>query len=116
MNVRQVTRSRRWPSGDSTPLAVLTAEPSELASRFRLTFEEARDDLDELELAAILLADGSQAWLYKHRSDPNPGTVVRVDAGADLAEAKDLLRHALDLDDDDFLWLSPHAASRATLA
>jgi hypothetical protein len=107
MRVQQVPRQKRWPSGDSKPLAVLAFEPSALAERYGLSFEEELDDLDQLRLAAIALPDGSQAWLYKHRSDPNPGTLVRVDSDADPATVSSLLRQTLELDDSDFLWVAP---------
>lgn len=107
MSVCQVRPLERWPSGDSRPLAVLVAEPPDLAACHGLTFEEDVDDLDRYRLAAIELADGQQAWLLKHEGDPNPGTVVRVDGRADIEEAQRLLFGALDLAPEDLLWSAP---------
>jgi hypothetical protein len=77
---------------------------------------ERHDDLDAFKLAAIVLADDSQAWLIKYRGDQYPGTLVRVDAAANPVAAQHLVAQALDLDDQDFSWLAPSrtTASAAT--
>lgn len=106
MGVRQVP-PKPWPSGDSRPIAVLPFELPELTARYGLDYEDGVDDLDRFGLAAIELADGQQAWLYKHDGDPNPGIVVRVDARADPDEAKRLLLDALGLDCQDLWWAGP---------
>ena len=116
MPVRQVPPHQHFPSGDSRPLVVLTGEPRELAARYGLSFEESKDDFDAFQFAAIALADGSQAWLLKYRGDPNPGTVVYADASADFAHAKALLTQALELADEDILWVSPFVVAPATSA
>jgi len=72
--------------------------------RRSITFEQLHDDLDELQLAAIDLPDGSPAWLYRYRGDQDTGTFVRVDAHADLARAKAQLERLLHLNDRDILW------------
>ena len=111
MVVRQVPPHQHFPSGDSRPLVVLTGEPRELAVRYGLSFEEGEDDFDAFQLAAVALADGSQAWLLKYRGDPNPGTVVYVDAGADFPRAQALLTEALELAPEHLLWASPFATA-----
>ena len=116
MPVRQVPPHQHFPSGDSRPLVVLTGEPRQLAARYGLSFEEGEDDFDAFHLAAIALADGSQAWLLKYRGDPNPGTVVYVDVAADFAHAKALLDQALELADEDILWVSPFVVAPAASA
>ena len=113
MAVQQVPPHQRFPSGDSRPLVVLAGEPQELSARFGLSFEEGQDDFDAFQLAAIALADGSHAWLLRYQGDPNPGTIVYVDTGADFAQAKALLTQALDLAKEDVLWVSPFAAAPA---
>lgn len=89
------------------PLAVLRFSPVDLSSRHGLTFERRHDDLDEFQLAAIALPDGSQAWLERHCGDPVDNTLAHVDAGANLRLAKQDLQLVLDLSDDDFVWVSP---------
>ena len=117
MHVQQVHRHEYWPSGDSRDLAEVRFSPEELASRYGLRFEEGLDDLDYFKLAAIALADGSQAWFIKYRGDQYPGTLVRVDASADLGQAQELLQRALGLADEDFPWIAPGAAApEASLA
>ncbi|MDQ3693076.1 MAG: hypothetical protein M3464_05565 [Chloroflexota bacterium] len=104
MGIRQVRPWKQWPSGDSRPIAVLPYDLPELAERYGLKYQEGIDDLDRYRLAAIELANGEQAWLYKHANDPNPGTVAHVDAGSDAAGALSLLLDALSLDRDELLW------------
>lgn len=112
MDVRQVPRQERWPSGDSRDLAELRFSPEELASRFNLTFEHLHDDLDWFQLAVIELPDGSQAWLYRYRGDQDTGTFVRVDAHADFARTKLQLGRLLHLNKQDFLWSAPDSSPR----
>lgn len=107
--VHQVPRHQFFPSGDCRDLVELRLSPAALTARHGLTFEELVDDLDEFEVAAIALADGTQVWLYRYRRDPSPGTAVRVDSHADFARTKGLLADALGLVDADFLWVSPAA-------
>ena len=104
--INQVRPHDRWPSGDSRPIAVLALEPDELAARYGLTYDEAVDDLDRVQLAAIGLADGSQLWLSKHLEDPNPGMVVRIDVADDPVSARAQLLAALGLDERALLWTS----------
>jgi hypothetical protein len=107
VNVRQVQPRAEWPSGDSRPIAVLPYDLPELSARYGLEYQEGIDDLDRYRLAAIELTDGEQAWLHKHDSDPNPGTVVYVDAASDVWEAQSLLLAALGLDRGALLWAAP---------
>jgi hypothetical protein len=74
---------------------------------FNLRFETFDDDLDESELAAVALADGSQVWLGRHRGDPVQGTLAHVDTQTNLNAAREELIQALILTDDDFVWVSP---------
>jgi hypothetical protein len=116
MRVHQVVPHQRWPSGDSRDLAEIRFAPDELATRFGLQFEEDLDDLDWFKLAALQLPDGSQVWLYKYRGDQFTGTAVRADAGADFAKTKEQLKQALDLSEDDLLWVAPAARASASIA
>jgi hypothetical protein len=110
MTVHQVQPWEEWPSGDSRPIAVLPFAIPELSKRYGLTFREGIDDLDRYRLAAIALANGEQAWLFGHDGDPNPGTVVHVDAASDIWEAQSLLLEALDLDRGELIWAAPVSA------
>jgi hypothetical protein len=85
----------------------LRFSPDDLAVRFGLSFDACHDDLDEYELAAIELPDGSQAWLERHGGDPAGTTLAHVDANANLRVAKGDLQQLLELTDDDFVWVSP---------
>jgi len=111
MAVRQVTPWKQWPSGDSRPIAVLPFGLTDLAARYGLEYEEGIDDLDRYYLAAVELANGEQAWIYKHESDPNPGTVVHVDAKSDVAEAQAMLTDVFSLKREDFLRAAPAPVS-----
>lgn len=113
MDVRQVVPWRHWPSGDSRPLAVLAIEPPGLADRDDQVFGEDVDDLDRYRLAAIALGDGQQAWLITHDGDPNPGTVVLVDAAADVGDSLRLVAHAFALTPELVLRTAPVLAAAA---
>jgi hypothetical protein len=107
MGVHQVTPRKTWPSGDSRPIAVLPYEPPELSQLYGLSFKDGIDDLDRYKLAAIELPNGGQAWIYKHQSDPNPGTVVHVDAASDIEDALSGIAEALGIERSQFLWTAP---------
>lgn len=111
--VKQVVPHPLFPSGDYRDLAEVRLNPTELAARYGVRFEQRLDDLDSFELAAIVLADGSQAWLLKYRGDQFSGTLVRVDANGDLSNAKAMLAHALDLGEADFAWVAPGVGATA---
>lgn len=108
--IQQVQPWKRWPSGDSRPIAVLPFDIVELSKRYGLMFQEGIDDLDSYRLAAIRLSTGAQAWLVRHDGDPNPGTVVHADAAADVWEAQSLLLEALGIERDALLWAAPVTA------
>lgn len=110
MRVLQVPPHDRWPSGDSRALVELRFDPGDLTARYGLTFLEEYDDLDWFLLAAIGLADGSQAWLIKYRGEQETGTTVYVDAAADFPTTLALLRRTLDLRDEDVTWVAPALA------
>lgn len=111
MNIHQVKPWKQWPSGDSRPIAVLPYDPAELSARYGLEYEEGIDDLDRYRLAAIELANGEQAWISKHDGDPNPGTVVHVDARIDAEDAQAMLLEAFGLDRDELLWTTSQPVS-----
>jgi len=104
MRVQQVSPWKQWPSGDSRPIAVLPFGLADLSARYGLEYEEGIDDQDRYYLAAVELANGEQAWIYKHESDPNPGTVVHVDAKSDVEEALAMLTDVFDLKREDLSW------------
>lgn len=57
----------------------------------------------------LQLEDGSNALLYKHVGDPNPGTVVNVDAHANMRREQELLISALRLETRNLLWVASEA-------
>lgn len=92
-----------FPSGGSRPIAVLIAEPDDLAVRYGLRFEAGQDDLDDFRFAILDLGAGREASLVRHRRDPNPGTVVRVDAATNAEAALRRLEVALGLTKTDIV-------------
>lgn len=115
MSVRQIP-PHRWPSGDNRPIATLALDPAALTARYGPVFEDSWDNLDYVQRAAIELADGSQAWLMRHRGDPAPGTVVYVDAEVDFGRARAFVLQALDLTSAAFSWVAPDPESATTAA
>jgi hypothetical protein len=103
----------QWPSGDSRPIAVFPYELAELADRYGLEYQEGVDDLGRCRLAAIQLGQGEQAWISKHDGDPNPGSVVFVDADSDVARAQSRLLKLFRIGRKDLLWAAP-ARNRLT--
>lgn len=107
MGIHQVAPWKVWPSGDSRPIAVLPFNSSELSKRYGLYWMDGIDDLGPYHLAAIELESGNQAWLVEHNDDPNPGTVVYVDAASDIAKSLLLLLKALGIKREMLLWEAP---------
>lgn len=104
----------RFPSGESRPIAVLLAEPDDLAARHGLRFAAGQDDLDDFRFAVLDLGGDLQASLVRHWGDPNPGTVVRVDATADAEAAFRRLEAALNLTGADILWRTGESEASAS--
>jgi SWIB/MDM2 domain len=94
--------------GLAKPIATIRWEPKELAERFGISFEEAEDDLDQLQVALVQTGSGQQFALVRHRHQPGPGTDILTNEGSadlrkDLAEA---VRH-LRLCRGDMKWIHP---------
>jgi hypothetical protein len=102
--VKQVAPHAFFPSGDGRAIAMLRFEPNELAQSHGLTFERGTDDFDAYQLAAVKLADGSQAWLMRYQGNPVPGTVVYAGSAVDPTEAQRLVGDALGLEISDLSW------------
>ena len=96
-----------FPSGNSRQIAVLAAEPATLTRRFGWRFAEGLDDLDRFRYTIIDLGGDRKALLYEHLGDPNPGTIVRIDANSDPASTRRKLVKKLSLGAADVLWWSP---------
>jgi hypothetical protein len=100
--LRKITR------GLAKPIATIRLEPKEISKRFGITFESAKDDLDELEVALLQTDSGQQFALVRHQHQPNHGTDILTteyspDLEKDLSEAVRLLR----LDRKDVGWMHP---------
>ena len=106
-NLRQTgTENRR--RGLAKSVAVLRMEPSELAQRFGISFEEHSDDLGALNAAVFETTGGKQFGLLRHKGCPSPGTEVLVDEkstnpSADLKEFMTLLG----ITEEDILLTAP---------
>jgi hypothetical protein len=94
--------------GLAKPIALLRLEPAEISARYGITFEQDRDDLDALLVAAIESPTGRQFGFTRHEHSPSQGTVLHVheqspDLKAELLEALTLLR----LRPKDLTWVHP---------
>lgn len=96
----------RWPGGIDKAVAVLIAEPSDLAARYGIEFTRDLDDLDYHQLAVVRLLSGRLVMFIRYQRSPHPGTTVLIDCGDSLAAAWAELRSTLDLNDSDTNWRS----------
>ncbi|MBV9322913.1 MAG: hypothetical protein JO352_03875 [Chloroflexi bacterium] len=97
-----------WPSPGEN-LMMLSVEPEDLASRFRIKFQESWDDLDYLKVARLQTRSGKQFTLVRHRGTPAPGVLVTVGTG-ELAAASDFereLMEALEVTPEQVVWRAP---------
>lgn len=101
----QVSRGR-WPHGIDKPIAILRAEPAELAHRFNVRFSHGMDELDEFEQAGLKLKSGRPVLLTRYRRSPGPGTTISVDCGDDATEALRDVRRALELSPRELTWVA----------
>ena len=105
----------RWPSGIDKPIAVLRAEPDELAARYGLEFHAGSDELDRFREAALRLGSGRSVLLYRYERSPGIGTTVSIDGGDRAFEAFDEIAVALGVRKREFVWISDEAGSGPTL-
>jgi hypothetical protein len=95
----------RWPTGDAKPIAVLRAEPDELAERLGVEFTDGADDLDAFREAALHLASGRLLLLVRYQNDPFPGTQVQADSADNPDDARQELLQAFGFSEGAFLWV-----------
>jgi hypothetical protein len=98
--------SGRWASGIEKPVAILTAEPHQLAENYALRFTRGQDDLDEFQEAAIRLNSGRAVLLIRYKHSPGPGTTVSIDREDHANDAIRELRKALRLKQADLSWVA----------
>jgi hypothetical protein len=100
--------------GLARPVATLRLEPAEIAKRVGLTFETAKDDLDELEAAVFKANSGRQIALVRHRHQPNRGTDILInERSRDLNSAVRDALQALNFEAHDLQWTSPKVSLRS---
>jgi hypothetical protein len=104
----------RWPNGIDKPIAVLRAEPDELAARYGLQFRAGSDDFDRFQEAALRLRSGRPVLLYRYERSPSTGTTVTIDQVDRAREALDELIAALELRRRGITWVSDEVAAGAT--
>jgi hypothetical protein len=108
MLIAKQVGSSEW-IGVRKPLAVLPWEPDEIP----LTFTDDRDDLDALKIAVVEALDGWKFGFIKYANSPQRGTSVYVHADDEvMPTALDSLMRAVELTQDEFLWISPLALGR----
>jgi hypothetical protein len=100
--------------GLARPVATLRLEPAEIAKRVGLTFETAKDDLDDLEAALFKARTGRQIALVRHRHQPNRGTDILInERSRDLNSAVREALQALNFEAPDLQWTSPKVSLRS---
>jgi len=96
--------------GLAQPIAVARLEPAEFEKKLGLTFEPARDDLDELVTALIRGASGRQFALVRHLHQPKPGTTILTnEKSCDFARDLQESLAALQMNIDGLDWIHPDA-------
>lgn len=104
MIVRQTEPTKRWPSGDDRPIALLDVAPKTLEDRLGLRFEFGTDEqLGDYQLAAVDVDPSEEYWLIHYVDDPTGGLQVHADAEADPSRL-DALLDALGLPRSIVLW------------
>ncbi len=99
-----VAERRQSPSGH------LRYSPAELSRRYHLWFKEYSDDPDAFRLAAIELENGDQVWLQRYEHDPKRGTVILLDAQADVVKSLALVPETFQLQMTDVDWAAHEPA------
>lgn len=74
---RQISLSQT-PRGLALPVALIDAQPEQLAQILSIKFERMRDDLDDLDGAALLSETGSYIGFVYHLNAPQKGIEVRI--------------------------------------
>jgi hypothetical protein len=90
------------------PVAVLSKEPEELATKQSIQFSEGFDDLDYVMFSDILLPSGYRATLVRHRNSPNSG--IEICTKPDEPNIPEVLidvLQALSLSNHDLKWIHP---------
>jgi hypothetical protein len=106
MKIKQIS-PKRFPSGDSYPLAMLKYDPDELSALYHLNFEEDYDDLDYFLFAALENSQIGQVVLLKYKNNAVKGTDVIVDSAVSVTEGLQAIQDALELKSDDVIWINP---------
>lgn len=98
----------RMTRGLAKPIARIRLEPKDIATRFGITFEPSRDDLDQLEAAVFRSKSGRQFALVRHQHQPDPGTDILTNENSRrlTEDLREVLRF-LALRWRDLSWIHP---------
>lgn len=105
------TLKDEWGHELGNPIAVLEAEPDDLARDQGIAFTEGHDDLDSVRIALLKAASGLEYALLRHENAPKPGTEVVarttiVQPKRFAADLQELLRY-LKLSKAALVWVAP---------
>lgn len=105
MQIQQVPPHQQFPSGEARPIATLRFSPSEISTRFGISFEDGFDDFDHYTLAALQDMNIGQIWLFRYFHSPESGTEILVDSSTNVAKALSVVIAMLELTTDDLIWV-----------
>ncbi len=106
-----------WGGDLGEPIAVLGAEPDQLATDPDIHFASGHDDLDYVRVALVAAPSGTTYALVRHERSTAPGTEVVARSQhppATLASDLQGLLVRLGLGDDAVTWIRPDLVSTWT--
>jgi hypothetical protein len=68
--------SFEWGSDLGEPIALLRAEPEQLAKTAGVSFSSGHDDLDYVKVAIVTVPSGAAYALVRHQGSPEQGTEI----------------------------------------
>jgi hypothetical protein len=95
--------SGTWPSGRSKSIAILRAVPTDLRTKYGISFTPNSDDLSDFDEAILVLDSGRFIDLI-HRKTPSQEIDVWIDSLDSSADALYELAETLGLEQRSFTW------------
>jgi hypothetical protein len=105
--------SFEWGSDLGEPIALLRAEPEQLAKTAGVSFSAGHDDLDYVKVAIVTVPSGAAYALVRHERSPEQGTQIVARSpqpSAALGTDLDSLLKRLGVSPSAVTWVRPDVA------